>query len=84
MNRVVVRSIGTRICICSMFAPPTRMLYGNTSGWPTAQSSSSSVAPSTTRRLMMPHSKASKPTLTCFLANDAGASKPCCWPMNWK
>ena len=84
MNRVVVRSTGTRICICSMLAPPTRMLYGNTSGWPIFQSSSSSDAPSTTRRLMMPQSKASKPTLTCLLPNEGGASKPWCLAMNAK
>ena len=27
---------------------------------------------------MMPHSNSSKATLTCFLRNDFGASKPCC------
>ena len=33
---------------------------------------------------MMPHSNASKPTLTCFLPNEGGASKPWWRAMNSK
>ncbi len=84
MNRVVVRLIGTRICIWCTPPPPTRMLYGKTSGCPTFQSSFSSVAPLSTRRLMIPHSNGVKPILMCSLPNDAGAVKPSWRPMNSK
>ena len=78
-------SIGTRICIWSIHSPPTRMPYGNISGWPMAQSSFSSVCPSSTRRLMMPYSNSSKATLTCFFWNDFGRVEALVvWPRNSK
>ncbi len=81
---MVVRLIGTRICIWCTPPPPTRMLYGKTSGCPTFQSSFSSLAPLSTRRLMIPHSNGVNPIFTCSLPNEAGAVKPSCRPTNSK
>jgi len=59
-------------------------VVGEHSGCPTFQSSFSSLTPSSTRRLMIPHSNGVKPIFWCFFANDGGDVKPSCCPMNWK
>jgi hypothetical protein len=46
-------------------AAPTRSMTGNTSACPIRQSSSSRLRPSSTRRLMIPCGKTSKPISTC-------------------
>jgi hypothetical protein len=73
---VVVSSTGTRICICSMPPPPTRMLNGNTSGCPTAQSSSSSAVALEQPALDDAVLELVEADLDVLRWNDAGARSP--------